>query len=164
MTSPKPNLDHIIKYGTVGDALRGLLTGHLQPDAAEMLKFLATARSGTEAEWLSQGHIPLIENVTGQKVVFWNYEWVTFRLPGASYTPDYFYLLDNGIQVYVEVKGSKAQANYRDARSKLRAAASLNPWARFFEARVAKRAWDFEEITPDIEFIKALVRFAEDAP
>lgn len=67
------------------------------------------------------------------------YEPLSFNIPGGSYRPDFLHILQDGRLVLVEIKGSKRQPNYRDARSKLRAAAELYPWAAWVEARVDGR-------------------------
>jgi hypothetical protein len=108
--------------------------------------FLSGFRSGTEEEWFSSGHSRYIEAHFQSPVIWWGYEWMSFNVPGGSYTPDYAYILKSSQMIFVEVKGSRAQANYRDARSKLRGAASLNPWFTFCEVRITKKAWEFEII------------------
>lgn len=107
------------------------------------------SQNQAEDVWLVNDHVNFIKAHLGQDVIFWGYEWVSFHLPGGSYTPDFLYLLGSGQQVYVEIKGSRKQANYRDARSKLRGAATLNPWFWFYEARLARNAWEFERVPPD---------------
>ena len=53
-----------------------------------------------------------------------DYEPESFNIPGGRYTPDFRAIMDNGLIVFVETKGSRKQRGYRDARSKLRAAAA----------------------------------------
>lgn len=122
---------------------------------------LILPKGGAEAEWLATEHVGYIHAMHGEAVVFWGYEWMSFKLPGGSYTPDFLYLLADGRLVFVECKGSKNQANYRDARSKLRAAATLNPWFWFYEVRIEKSAWNsawnIERIEPDQLWLSGLV-------
>ena len=122
-----------------------------------MLDFFITAESSTEARFKLVGK-NLIEAKYG-KVVIALYNWRTYRLPGGSYTPDWNFMLENGKWVNVEIKASKLQSGYRDARSKLRAAATLNPWEIFIETMPDKNelaGWSLEEIPPDKEFMQTL--------
>lgn len=115
--------------------------------SGELRKFLGNVRSRTEERWAQVGKF-LIAEKFNCAVIFEGYEWMTFHVPGGSYTPDYVYILENGSVVFVEIKGSGRQKNYRDARSKLRSAAAVNPWFIFCEAR-ADRAYALEIITKD---------------
>lgn len=155
----KNKLDNLFFDGTMSEALQGMIMQSLPNNSRKVLEFFRAARSSTEGNWLASGHIPLIETLGWGKVYYYGYEWVSFKLPGGLYTPDYFYCTEGGL-LFVEIKGTSAQANYRDARSKLRAAAALNPWAVFFEAKPNRTAWDMEKINPDSEFLKAMARYA----
>ena len=106
-------------------------------------------KGGAENEWADSQHVAYIQDYFQSPVMFWGYEWVSFHLPGGSYTPDFMYVLQTGRIVFLEIKGSKRQANYRDARSKLRGAATLNPWFMFCECRIDKNSWVLERIKPD---------------
>ena len=76
------------------------------------------------------------------------YEWVTFRLPGGTYTPDFMVILSDGRLVFIEVKESAYAKGYRDSRSKLRSAAALNPWFYFVMAVYGRKgnSWRMEVI------------------
>ena len=69
------------------------------------------------------------------------YEPMTFAIPGGRYTPDFELILPDR-DVFVEVKGSKRQKNYRDARSKLRAAAETYPERCWYEYRMDTQEWE----------------------
>ena len=86
------------------------------------------------------------------------YEWVTFNLPGEKYTPDFMAIFSNGKTCFIEVKqeaitkkGKRyfAGKSYRDSRSKLRAAASLNPWWDFYMAVYNNGGWRLEKIAQE---------------
>lgn len=91
---------------------------------ANLSALIPQYKSKAEEDYAAYGPI-LIGDEFGEKVVLTMYEPMTFRLPGGKYTPDFLHLLQSGTHVFVEVKGSKKQKNYRDARSKLRAAAEM---------------------------------------
>jgi hypothetical protein len=118
----------------------------------KIVEFFLTARTPTEAKAIIFLK-PILEETTGKKIVFSAYEWVTFSLPGGSYTPDWSFRMDDGSWVRVEIKASKMQPGYKDARSKLRATASLNPWDTFYEFRPRTKAegggWELELIKVD---------------
>jgi hypothetical protein len=95
-------------------------------------------RSRWERAWATFGKA-ILEQDSGSKVVAMDYEPETFNLPGGSYTPDFRAILDDGTIVFIEVKANKYQKNYRDARSKLRAAQELNPYYAWMEARITIR-------------------------
>ena len=129
------------------------------PNQNQVVEFFLQARSPYEKKAML--FLPSrVEDATGRKIIFKGYEWQTFSLPGANYTPDWSYLLDDNTWAHVEIKASKFQPGYKDARSKLRAAASLNPWARFYEFRKQTVAqgggWDMELITPDSAWLQNL--------
>jgi hypothetical protein len=81
---------------------------------------------------------------------------MSFNLPGGRYTPDFFILFSDGTIAFVEVKqeavsrsGKRYYAgkSYRDSRSKLRAAAVLNPWFSFYQATYnTQTGWRLEKI------------------
>ena len=115
---------------------------------AQLSRIMSPYRSKAEEAWAVIGSM-WIEDEFKLKVARELYEPFSFNLPGGSYTPDFLYILEDGSMVFCEVKGSKLQKNYRDARSKLRAAAELHPWFFWTQATQAGRgAWDFEVIKP----------------
>lgn len=81
-------------------------------------------RSKAEADFASIG-FGWLWAYFGSKVLRLVYEPITFNLPGNRYTPDFMAVLADGRVVFVEIKGSTKQRGYRDARSKLRAAADM---------------------------------------
>lgn len=123
-----------------------------------LAQFLMYARSETEYRWYQTGKA-MITAEFKQDILFVGYEWISFKLPGGSYTPDFLYILKDGSHVFVEVKASQHQAGYRDARAKLRACASLNPWYTFMEARLDKTGWIFEKIEPDTTMIATIIGY-----
>jgi len=111
-----------------------------------------------EKEFSTTGFFLLADTVpAGVHIEVMLYEWVTFNLPGGKYTPDFMVRLSNGVEIFVEVKqesfSKKGKVfrgqSYRDSRSKLRAAASLNPWWRFYMAIYSHGGWRLEYIEPD---------------
>lgn len=67
----------------------------------------------------------MIHQELGKVVELTMYEPMAFYIPGGRYRPDFMHILEDGKIVFVEVKGSKKQKNYRDSRAKLRAAAEV---------------------------------------
>lgn len=125
----------------------------------ELLSFFIAAKSSYEQTWRAIGDA-MIAEFFGSPVTWRGYEWMSFKLPAAKYTPDFSYRLADGRMIHVEVKPSKFSDNYRDSRSRLRAAATLNPFFIFAEARVEKGRWILEIIEPDSEFLESLASFA----
>jgi hypothetical protein len=124
----------------------------------QLLLFSLAARSNEEEKFRSIGRA-IIESETGHEIRFSGYEWMSFKVPGGTYTPDWCYLLDTGQWVCVEIKGSKFQKGYRDARAKLRAAATLNPWHVFYEAMPFRDLnWKLERIPPDETFLRTFIQ------
>lgn len=162
--SRKSTLGVATKYGVSVaplESIRQYIEGKTptkQDNAA--VSFYLTARSDAEASWREIGK-PLIEHEIGGRILFSGYEWVSFKIPGGDYTPDWMYLMDNGKTVFVEIKASRMQTNYRDARSKLRAAASMNPWYTFVEALWEKRVWTLDIIKADLHIIETLIANGE---
>jgi hypothetical protein len=154
------NLKKLMEYGMDTGQLSGV-HDFVNADGAAisptLLEFLRDAGSGIENLWSNGIGKILIESETNNRVIFTGYEWYTFKLPGGSYTPDYNYLMENGLWVMVEIKHGKHQPNYRDARSKLRAAAALNPWFVFYECRCEGGNWVLERIYPDKGYVKQLL-------
>ncbi|MBX3004538.1 MAG: hypothetical protein KF821_01775 [Anaerolineales bacterium] len=104
-------------------------------------------RSRAERRWASEGQI-LIAELFHTPVEVTLYEPMSFSVPGGRYTPDFLHILSTGEQVFVEIKGSRRQTNYRDARSKLRAAAEVYPYFHWVEALAPSRntGWKLEQI------------------
>lgn len=113
---------------------------------ADLSRLVSPYRSKAEEQW-SVINAMWVGDWFRVSVIETRYEPLTFHVPGGTYTPDFMNILEDGRIVFVEVKGSKAQKNYRDARSKLRAVRELYPWFYWCEARpVTRGAWEFEEI------------------
>lgn len=102
-------------------------------------------RSKTETYWADIGEVYIADEFNA-RVVDQRYEPVSLAIPGGKYTPDFLYILETGQTVFVEVKGSKRQKNYRDARSKLRAAAEVYPFWTFVEAVGGRTGFELEVI------------------
>lgn len=79
----------------------------------------------------------------GSDLVLLLYEPCRWAISGGHYTPDFMAVLEDGRMVFVEVKGSKKQRNYRDARSKLRAAVEIYPFFTWIEV-VEENGWPVE--------------------
>ncbi len=112
---------------------------------ANMADYAPRMRSQLEQNWWNFGHI-YINELANERVSVTLYEPVSFKLPGGSYTPDFLHITEKGQMFFVEIKGSKHQKGYRDARSKLRAAAELHPWFTFLEVRQENGDWTVERI------------------
>lgn len=158
---PRKTIELIRSYGIdpeavirLGEINRGEV--EIPRKAASTLTFFLAARSATERKWRETGRV-LVEKLFENVVCFAGYEWMGFKLPGGSYTPDWCYLLEDGRWIHIEVKASRFQRSYRDARSKLRAAASLNPWFTFCEARPEEAGWVLEIIAPESEYAMLLL-------
>lgn len=91
-------------------------------------------KSGAESQFATIARRVLKDELGGD-VALLAYEPVTFNLPGGRYTPDFQAIMSDGSIVFIEVKGGKRQRGYRDARSKLRAAAALWPCYLWIEWR-----------------------------
>jgi len=76
----------------------------------------------------------LLENFFDCKLERLLYHPMTLHLPGNKYTPDFMAIMSNGVTCFIETKGSKKSKNYRDSRSKLRAAATSFPFWVFIQA------------------------------
>jgi hypothetical protein len=158
--APNKIEDLVAKYGMstrMTEAIMAYITNgvRLSPADHALATFFLKARSKTELAWHEVGK-GLIAQEMGTPVLMELYEGMGFKLPAASYWPDFDYLLDNGLWAFVEIKASIFQSNYRDARSKLRSAASLNPWHTFIEARPEKGGvWVLERIKPELSIIKS---------
>jgi hypothetical protein len=158
--SRKIGEDLIKLYGAHFDHLHEIISYPGQPkNRNKVVEFFLKARSSTEARAVDTVKV-LVETDFG-KVLFMGYEWVTFSLPGGNYKPDWSCLLEDGRWVRVEVKASKMQPGYKDARAKLRAAATLNPWDIFIEVRPVPLknggGWEVEIIKQDAEWLTMLI-------
>lgn len=102
-------------------------------------------KSKSEEDWAKIGKA-MMEDDLRKPVVLWAYEPVTFNLPGNKYTPDFWYLMNDGTLVFVEVKGSRRQKNYRDSRSKLRMASKIHPYFMWYMATGKGMDWTLEKI------------------
>ena len=117
-------------------------------------KFLHAAESREEFKWPPFAP-PILFDLFQERVMIARTRSITFRLPGNLYTPDFNYVLENGLRVHVEVKGSKMQLGYRDAISKQRMAATLYYDEKFVQVMPDKtqpRGWSVEVIEPDPEY------------
>jgi len=115
---------------------------------ADVSRLVQDWASAEERWWLTCGPT-LLGDELGSAVVETRYIPLRFRLPGGWYTPDYLHILETGRMIFIEVKGSRQQRNYRDARSKLRAAAEWYPFFAWYEVRINPRTehFELEEIT-----------------
>jgi hypothetical protein len=116
------------------------------------LAALVPAFDSREEEWWNTHGYLLIGNEFGCDVIKTDYHGLTFHLDGERYTPDFAHVLADGRLVIVEIKAGTPNdngklvcktKNYRDARSKLRAAAERFGWlAVWVEARInVRREW-----------------------
>lgn len=106
--------------------------------------------SKTDMVWAKVGAV-ILQGILGKRIVIVRYHPFIFVLPGESYEIDFLLIAEDGLHYLIECKGSKEAKNYRDARSKLRAAAALHPYWSF-----ALAVWPDQrnEMRWDIEFIK----------
>ena len=113
---------------------------------ADLARLTSKYRSQTEEWWATFGPA-ILEDEFHCEVVITEYEPVTLHMTGNDYTPDFYHILADGREVWVEVKAPLAQRNkagkrafrgqqnMRDARSKLREAAESFPYWQFIEVR-----------------------------
>ncbi len=152
-------------YGLTGTHLRQVIAyGERTEDAVrngQVIEFFLSARSAPEAKAI-QFLKADIEKATGHQILFTGYEWVSLHLPGARYTPDWNFLMDDGRWVRVEIKASSFQLQYKDSRSKIRAAAALNPWDDFYEYKMIPKkdggGWLLTKIVPDPAYVVTLLQ------
>lgn len=126
---------------------------------ARLTGLIPQYESAAEGWWAVYG-APLIADELRQPVALTLYHPLTYHLPGGTYTPDFLHILRDGWLVAVEIKAlitdrdgkpnNRVQKGYRDARSKLRAAAEIFHWLIWYEARVGPRGegFELERITP----------------
>ena len=112
---------------------------------ANLAAIVSPYKSRLEEHWAREGALVLLAEL-GEQTAVQLYEPFTVRLIGAHYKVDFVHILESGRIVCVEVKASSRQANYRDARSKLRAAAEMHPWFTWIEARHENGGWIVERI------------------
>jgi len=113
---------------------------------ADVAAMLRQFRSEYEGAFAQIAHA-LLADEFGSPVERLDYEPVTWNLPGNRYTPDFVAILADGRIVHVEVKGSRQQRGYRDARSKLREAAAMHPEYTWVEAVVTLRRGEIANIS-----------------
>jgi hypothetical protein len=126
-------------------------------------KYLLSAESREEAKWQKLDK-ETIEHYFNQKVLFSRMKPVSFILPGAVCTPDFFYMLEDGTRVHCEVKGSVFAHGYKEAMVRVRAAASINWDLTFILVMPDKESyngWSVEVIKPDENFIRILAELAD---
>jgi len=109
---------------------------------ADVQALIPRYRSDSEQQFAFLGAI-IMRDALGIEVIEMRYEPCRWAIPGGHYTPDFLCVMSQGQIVFVEVKGSRKQRNYRDARSKLRAAAAMYPWFTWCEA-VEEDGWRLE--------------------
>ena len=105
-------------------------------------------KSVYEEIWASEGAL-LIADLFITPVAITLYEPISFHVPGGRYTPDFQHILQTGEIVFVEIKATRFQKNFRDAHSKLRAAAEVYPyyhWILAFAPHRTTPAWSLEQI------------------
>ena len=139
--------------------LRSRDINRLGPAAREQIKARATVKglkpyhpydSKTEQQFAKVGTI-LLYGFLDKKIVHLEYHPIQFVLLGEIYEIDFLAIAADGEQFFVECKGTNESKNYRDARSKLRAAAARFPFWNFIEARWPDQkyemAWELEHIS-----------------
>ena len=109
---------------------------------ADVTTLIPVYKSNCERRFADVGPTLLGAHFGAECLVF-EYEPCRWKIPGGHYTPDWLCVLSDGRIVFVEVKGSKRQKNYRDARSKLRAAKAIRPWWVWVEV-VESEGWTVE--------------------
>jgi len=111
---------------------------------ADVKALIPRYKSDSEQQFALLGAI-ILRDALGIEVAEMRYEPCRWAIPGGHYTPDWLAILDDGRVVFIEVKGSKKQRNYRDARSKLRAAAAMYPFFSWCET-VEEDGWRVEMV------------------
>lgn len=163
-------IDLVAKFGITRSEIAQISTwAGLPPNkdaSVAMGAFLLPAKSTLEAKFRALGK-GLVQDHTGQKVVFSAYEWLSFKLPGGSYKGDYYYMLGDGTWVVVDVKAPNRAAfvSYRGSFAKMRAAATLHPYARFIMAMPDKTqpsGWLLKDVPRDQEFMITLNMMLKD--
>ena len=111
---------------------------------ANVRELIPVYKSNCERRFADLGPTLLGAHFGAECLVF-EYEPCRWVIPGGHYKPDWLCVLSDCRVVYVEVKGSKNQRGYRDARAKLRAAKSVYPWWVWCEV-VESEGWKVEVI------------------
>jgi hypothetical protein len=127
---------------------------------AGMAKYLLKGVSKEEIQWRQAG-TPLLEEMCEEKVVMVQHPSLTYPIPGGHYTADFLYFMASGLRINVEVKGSKFQKGYKDARARMRAAASLHPYDRFIMAMPFMGDWELDLEEPTGEYADQWKQLAE---
>ena len=109
---------------------------------ADVEALIPRYKSDSEQQFASLGAI-ILRDALGIEVVEMRYEPCRWAIPGGHYMPDFLCVMSQGQIIFVEVKGSKKQKGYRDARSKLRAAAEIYPFFSWVEV-VEEDNWRVE--------------------
>lgn len=85
-------------------------------------------RSRVEEVWSVVGQI-YIRDFFGAVVLRQDYEPFTLNLPGPiKYTPDFFYVLEDGRSIFAEIKNSKRNKGYAVTLNKLKTASEIYPY------------------------------------
>lgn len=157
-------VNNLIANGVDTDSMRQLLdfiTGSIVPEDFSPLEplavYLLPSVSREEKEWIEGVGLRVIEEKFPAygPPMFCGYEWISFKVPGGTYTPDYSYRFRNGKWIHFEIKGSPFQPNLRDARSKIRIAATVNPWDTFAWAmRKGAVPWEVQIVKPDPDWLQ----------
>ena len=113
---------------------------------ADVYALIPDYKSGAEQTFAGFGGMYWRANF-GNDLMLLLYEPCKWKIAGGWYTPDFMAIMEDGNVVFVEVKGSKRQRNYRDARSKLRAAAATYPMFTWVEV-VQEGGWQVEVLNP----------------
>lgn len=116
---------------------------------ANVAALLRPFKSAHEGAFAQVAHA-LLADEFGLAVERLDYEPVTWNLPGNKYTPDFCALFIDGSVMFIEVKGSRKQRGYRDARSKLREAAAMYPEYTWVEAIVTLRRGELMAIELEV--------------
>lgn len=101
-------------------------------------------KSGSERQFALLGRAILREHFDVAVAAMF-YEPCRWKIPGGNYTSDFMAVMEDGRIVLVEVKGSRKQKGYRDARSKLRAVAEIYQFFTWIEC-VEQDGWTVEVI------------------
>jgi len=75
------------------------------------------------------------------KIVAWRFNAIRFRLAeGAYYKPDFFIVKLDSFEIH-ETKGFFREA----AKVRIKTAAELYPWFKWYAVQLKKKAWVYEE-------------------
>ena len=85
-------------------------------------------RSRVEEIWSRIG-TAYIEDFYSTGVLRQDYEPFTLNLPGPiKYTPDFFYVLEDGRAIFAEIKNSKKNKGFATTLNKLKTASAIYPY------------------------------------